>query len=431
MHIVFVTTELAADNHPSGGLGSFSANIAKNFSENGHKVTIIWASVKKENVKVDKGVDLQVTYIKKALWNVLDQTAKAVSIFTKENCDEIRIFLINLYKVMQVKRKIKAIKKRERIDIIHFCNHGALSLAADKKIPYVVRISNFLNICNGGANQPNGSILYEDNRLSIRDRLEDYVLKKATYVISPSYLIAGIARESLGLNPKVIESSFVLNKEDWDYEIYNKLLKDKKYIIHYGRLSYLKGTHIVADMAKSLLESYPDIELVLAGNARMMTDEEGNEIHPVDLVKRKAEEYGDRVIYVGCLGREQLYPLIENAQICLLPSRLENLSNACIEAMAMGKIVIGTAGASFEQLIDDRKNGFLCVRDDPDSYMEAIKEILNMNVKERQQISEMAIESTKRFTPEVIYGKYIEFYHRVIQDWKYRGNMKTTKKEKT
>lgn len=428
MHVVFVTTELATDNHPAGGLGSFSANIAKIFSENGHKVTVILASVKEENVTMGENIHLRTLYIKKTLWNCFDQVARVFSFFTKESRDEIRIFLINLYKGRQVKREIKRINQREKIDIIHFCNHGGLSLTANKKIPYVVRISSFLNIYNGGANQPNGSTRYEDNRLSVRDRLEDYALKKAAYAVSPSYLIAGIARESLGANPKIIESPFVMDKGKWDYGIYNKLLKDRKYIIHYGRLSYCKGTHIVADMAKALLESYPDIVLVLAGNARMMADEEGKEIHPADLVKRKAEEYGDRVIYVGSLGREQLYPLIENAQICLLPSRIENLPNACIEAMAMGKIVVGTDGASFEQLIDDRKNGFVCERDNPDSYMEAVKEILNMSVKEREQMSEMAIESTKRFAPEVIYGKYLEFYQKAIEDWKYRGNEKSTKK---
>lgn len=422
MHIVFVTTELAADNHPAGGLGSFTANMARIFNEKGHKVTVILASVKEENVTMDENIHLRTLYIKKPLWNCFDQVARALSSFTKESRDEIRIFLINLYKGRQVKREIKRINQREKIDIIHFCNHGALSLTAKKKIPYVVRISSFLNIYNGGANQPNGSIRYEDNRLSIRDRLEDYALRKAVYAVSPSYLIGGIARESLGVNPKVIESPFVMDKGKWDYKIYNKLLKDRKYIIHYGRLSYFKGTHIVADMAKALLESHPDIVLVLAGNARMMADEEGKEIHPADLVKRKAEEYVDRVIYVGCLGKEQLYPLIENAQICLLPSRMENLPNACIEAMAMGKIVVGTDGASFEQLIDDRKNGFLCVRDDPNSYMEAVKEILHMSVKEREQMSEMAIESTKRFAPEIIYGKYLEFYQEVIENWKYRGN---------
>ena len=425
MHVVFVTTELATNKHPAGGLGSFSANMARIFNEKGHKVTVILASVREENVAMDENIHLRTLYIKKSLWNCFDQVARTLSSFTKESRDEIRIFLINLYKGRQVNREIN---QREKIDIIHFCNHGALSLFTNKKIPYVVRISNFLNICNGGANQPNGSTRYEDNRLSIRDRLEDYALKKAAYVVSPSYLIAGMARESLGLNPKVIESAFVLKRTDWDYEIYNKLLKDRKYIIHYGRLSYLKGIHIVADMAKALLESHPDIMLVLAGNARMMTDEEGKEIHPADLVKRKAEEYGDRVIYLGSLGREQLYPLIENAQICLLPSRIENLPNACIEAMAMGKIVVGTDGASFEQLIDDKKNGFLCVRDDPASYMEAVNDILNMSVDEREQMSEMAMESTKRFAPEIIYGKYLEFYQKVIEDWKYRGNEKSAKK---
>ena len=123
------------------------------------------------------------------------------------------------------------------------------------------------------------------------------------------------------------------------------------------------------------------------------------------------------MIYAGCLVREQLYPFIENAEICLLPYRIDNLSNACIEAMAMGKIVIGTDGASFEQLIDDRKSGFLCRRDNPESYFEAVEEVLSMSEAAKRQIELEASRQVKRLAPEVIYRKYYDFYQKVISEW--------------
>ena len=39
-----------------------------------------------------------------------------------------------------------------------------------------------------------------------------------------------------------------------------------------------------------------------------------------ELIRKSAGEYADRVIYAGRLVREQLYPLIKGAEVCLLPS---------------------------------------------------------------------------------------------------------------
>ena len=148
-----------------------------------------------------------------------------------------------------------------------------------------------------------------------------------------------------------------------------------------------------------------------------MSDEKGEKIKAHELVKKAAKEHSNRVLYVGCLVREQLYPLIQNAQVCLLPSRIENLSNACIEAMAMGRIVIGTNGASFEQLIDDGVSGFLCERDNPLSYLQAVNTALNMCEEEKQKMSEKAIERIKKLEPDAVYEKYLRYYRKVIKNW--------------
>lgn len=421
MHIVIVTTELAAPNHSSGGLASFSANMARIFRENGHRVSIVLAATKKENIIFDKDIDLHEIFIPKSLWGRFERIAGIGASMTGEEKDEIRRFFMNLYKSRQVRKVIGHIDKKEKIDLIHYCNLGALSLYADRKIPYVIRISGFLNMCNGGANQPNGSSEFEDNKPSIRHRLEYFALKRAGYVISPSYFLAGVARRNLGIRPTVLESPFVLNQENWDYRVYDSLVKGKQYIIHYGSLKYLKGTHIVAQMAHTMLDAHKDMLLVLAGADSEMSDERGRKIKAHELVKAGAGKHSDRVVYAGCLVREQLYPLIQNAQLCLLPSRLENLPNACIEAMAMGRIVVGTDRVSFEQLIDDGISGFLCERDNPLSYLRAVNTALNMSVEEKRKMEEKAVERIRELAPDVVYRKYLSYYRKVIRHWNAKG----------
>lgn len=416
MHLVIVTCELADLGHSSGGLASFTANLARIFRDHGHKVTVILATTQKEERKLEEGIFIRNIYLEKSLWNSFHYIAKLLSSEEEKKQDEIRRAIVNIYKSEQVEKEIRSVDAVEKIDIIHACSLCALSLGLDNRIPYVVRISSFTNICRG-AETPKGCIDYKKNSLTIKEELENRAMKKARYVISPSNLMAELAQKYLDVSPTVIESPFLLHTDHWDYDVYNSLVKGKKYIIHYGRLSYGKGTHVVAQMAQRLLEKHLALRILLAGNDMEMVDDRGNKIYAHELVMNSAGKYANRVIYAGNLRREQLYPLVQNAELCLLPSRIDNLPNACIEAMAMGKIVIGTQGASFEQLITDQVSGFLCERDAVEDFYGAVDKVLCMDSKERHLIEEKAVACLNRLTPEVIYEKYLAFYEKVIGEW--------------
>ncbi len=417
MNIVFVTVELATAENSSGGLASFTANIARIFAQNGHQVTILLVTSKEMQLVFDDSINVKSIYIKKKIWDFFDKTAKCLSFGKANNYVEIRKVMVSVYKSIQTRRQIKVISKKKKIDIVHYCNLSALALFASQKIPYVIRISGWAHACRE-ADLPNTAIQYRDAKLFIGDRLLAYPVKKSRYVISPSTLSANIGKEKFGITAKVIESPYILNEENWDDSLYQSLIRDKKYIIHYGSLKYLKGTHVVAQLANELLREYSEIYLVLAGNSEELLDKNGKKIKADEFVKKSAGEFADRVIYAGRLVREQLYPFIQNAELCLLPYRMDNLSNACIEAMAMGKIVIGTDGASFEQLIEDRVSGFLCERDNPESYMEAVREAMAMSAEEKEKMGQKALEVTKRLEPQKIYQQYLEFYKKVIDEWK-------------
>ena len=416
MHLVVVTTELAAANHASGGLASFTANIARIFKRKGHKVTIILVTTKREEILFDKEIELHNIYVEKRLWEEFDDVAAVISSVLEYDRDEIRKFMVNIYKGKLVQNKVREIQEVEKIDLIHVCHLNSLGLALDGDVPYVIRLSSYMNMWDG-AELPEAKIAYGEKALSLMDRLDVYTLRKARYVVSPSNLLAEIGKQYIGIRPVVIESPFVLDRSSWDHRIYDSMINGKKYILHYGRMSYTKGTHIVARISRRLLEKYPDRLLVLAGSSNEMKWEGEKRVRAHELVMKLAGEYADRVIYVGCLVREELYPLIQHAELCLLPSRIENLSNACIEAMAMRKIVIATKGASFEQLIDDRISGFLCERDDPDSCMQAVEEAMSMDEEKRNQMLAMAAKRIEKMAPDVIYEKYLAFYKEVIQEW--------------
>lgn len=417
MHLLILTTELAAAGCSPGGLGSFSANLARIFRKNGHRVTILLVTTKEKEVVFDEEIDLQKIYVEKVLWDKFAHMAENISALMGESEVTVRRIFVNLYKGELVKETISEIHKREMIDIIHSCNLSQSSVGLDGSIPYVVRISSYMRMCHNANVAETREEYYDEDTFTLEDKLDICLLQKSRYVISPSNMLARIGKEKMGIDPVVIESPFVLSRDGWDDSIYCRLAKEKKYIIHYGQMSYIKGTHIVAEIAKSILERNPELYLVLAGLSEEMKDDRGQTLMAHELVRKYAGMYAERVIYAGCLTREQLYPLIDNAELCLLPSRLENFANACVEAMAMGKIVIGTKGASFEQLIDDRKNGFLCERDIPESYLQAVKEALSLDGNAKRQMEDEAYRRVEHLAPDVMYQKYYDFYQKVISEW--------------
>lgn len=415
MHIIFVTTELATKDNSSGGLATFTANIARIFFKHGNKVGILLVTTKEQNIEFDEGIYFKNIYIEKTDWDEYDFISKLYYPENEKEATWNRRELVRVGKAELVRREVEKLDKENKVDIVHFCNHGALSLMFKPDIPYVVRISGYMNICAGGANTPNGSTEFTDNPLTISDKLEIHAMKKANHVIVPSRFLADITQESLEITPTVLENPFVLSEDDWDYNIFSKELRDKKYLLFFGTLKYLKGIQVVADLAGNFLCQNPERYLVLAGIDTELETENGSSVMASDYVKEKAGSYADRVIYLGKLVREQVYPIVKNAELCIFPSRIENLSNACIEAMALGKIVIATDGASFEQLIENKVSGYLCKRDDAESFLTAVNEALALSGEEKVSMERKAQERVRKLEPDSIYEQYFEFYNRVIR----------------
>jgi glycosyltransferase involved in cell wall biosynthesis len=119
-----------------------------------------------------------------------------------------------------------------------------------------------------------------------------------------------------------------------------------------------------------------------------------------------------------------LYPIIQNADFVVLPSLMDNFPNACIEAMYFGKVVIGTDGASFEQLIDNGVNGFLCKINDPQDLLCKMNGAASLNANEKRKMCEKAHERITLLRPEIVVKKLLRFYQYVIESSKNSWNRK-------
>lgn len=114
--------------------------------------------------------------------------------------------------------------------------------------------------------------------------------------------------------------------------------------------------------------------------------------------ERACNRHCRRLIFVDQIRHAQLYPVIAGSRLVVLPSLVDNLPNACLEAMALGKPVIGTCGTSFEELMTDGVTGFLVPPGDRDALAEKVNEVWNRS--DLDGVGQAAKERVTQLSPE-------------------------------
>jgi glycosyltransferase involved in cell wall biosynthesis len=104
-------------------------------------------------------------------------------------------------------------------------------------------------------------------------------------------------------------------------------LVPEKYILFLGRFSPEKNCHLLIDAFKTL---HTDMKLVLAGGSS----------HSDSYVATLLQHQSDRVRFLPWVSGAQLDQLLSNAAVFVLPSELEGLSLALLDAMAAGVCVL-------------------------------------------------------------------------------------------
>jgi glycosyltransferase involved in cell wall biosynthesis len=195
---------------------------------------------------------------------------------------------------------------------------------------------------------------------------------------------------------------------NWDSSIYDDTLKGKDYLLFFGRFQLHKGFHILAQALADYLQTHSDCYAVLVG------------LDASTFLAKSMKEYAlslcakgvDRLIFLGQTRHQQLYPIIGGAKLVVLPSLIDNLPNACLEAMGLGKPVIGTMGTSFDEIITEGKTGFLVPAGDVEALVRKIAEAWAH--PHLPEIGEAARQKVQSFAPEKTVPELLLYYRAII-----------------
>lgn len=383
MHIVYATTSFIDNLGPTTGLPKYLLRVSMALIELGHEVTIVTCS--NRSVVYDfMGIHIR--------------RVRRPNIVTYGNQEkDTEAFFMRDASI--VHEELLYMSKYEKIDIIQYTSLSAIAYFHDFDIPTVLRLSSYSCMV---------PIRGKELQQNTKAKLERESAKRCNAVFAPSEVVAKKFGNDTGIDVKVIETPFLLERNIEDSRVYDLLFNNKKYILFYGTLIEYKGLGVIADAIYDILKSDSNlyIGIIGSGDGKLVGE-----------IKENAKEYEKRVIYHDALGFSQLLPIIKNAQAIMLPSLTENFSNACVESMALEKIVIGTRGASFDQLIEDGVNGFLCDIGDADSLVNAVMRLLSLTGDEKNSMQKLAKKRTDLLAPEIVVRQLLDFYGEVIENF--------------
>lgn len=124
-------------------------------------------------------------------------------------------------------------------------------------------------------------------------------------------------------------------------------------------------------------------------------------------------DIADRIIFHGVV--DNVPEEMSKADIFVLPSKIEGMPNALIEAMAMGKACISTdcpCGGPAD-LIDNNVSGILVPVSDKEALAKALKELMSDKEK-RSELGKRALDIREKLSPDVVNSQWKEYIEGII-----------------
>ena len=224
------------------------------------------------------------------------------------------------------------------------------------------------------------------------------IYNKISYIITPSEFYRNKFIE-FGYNPqKIVSIPNCLSEETIDYDI----LQNQNYFLYFGRLSEEKG---ILTLIKAVEKNNLPLKIVGTGPLK-------EEIEKYIKVKNLTN-----VELLGFKSGRELYTIVGNAKAVVIPSEwYENGPYSAIEALKLGRPLIGSDLGGIPELIEDKKNGFIFRHTDIDDLRRCIDKIedLDNNIILKMQEESKKI-FLKKYTDKMHYDKIIKIYTKLLK----------------
>lgn len=381
MKILLVSTELTQPGRPHGGLANSVGRLAESLVERGHQVRLLCYG-ESQHAEWRGRVFTEWIPVPCPRWSLALNYASLLQFAT--------VFTAML-RARAIALRVEELGAQGEVEIVHFPNLEGIGLFLPKKLPKICRISSDTLLWKrmGGMD----GVSYW--RLWQRSLIEQRALARAERIYAPSQRLAAVVEGHRRRHVEVIPPPFFPDETEDDMPVEDGGVEREPFLLFVGTLNRLKGIEEIGASLSTILSWRPDLHFVFAGpegpGAPRSTWS--------DWLRECAGEHADRLRFPGSLPHSRLYSLYRKARVVVLPSRVDNLPNTLLEALYHGAIVVGSRGASFDEVIRDGINGFLCESANPASLIKAVRKALVLDETRRAGLQANARETLKEYSP--------------------------------
>jgi len=387
MNICFFSREYPPETH-SGGIGTYTYNMAMALSRLGHTIHVITYTEHSEGSYQDNGVVVHRLrsrrIIPKELWHFNYSYAAAK-------------------KVSQINCMFDIVQSSE------FASE-AFWFALNKIFPLVTRLATPMYL----SEELDGRTLFRPSLLL------NWMEKKQTLnsdgIFTSTRSLARVVTEKWGIEPSRVEiipnsvdvSRIMKLAEDRPAP---EQLKGKDFLLYFGRLEERKGVRVLAQALPSVLERCPSLYMVFVGSDLGFR---GTSLRKY--IQKRSGRFRERLIFFDNQPQEVLFPMVHLSKLVILPSLWEAFGFVCVEAMALGRPVIATSGSGFEEIIENDISGFLVKPGNSGLLAEKIIHALD-DEKGLLRISEGARQRARDFDAAKVAVRLVDYYQKIKEEW--------------
>jgi teichuronic acid biosynthesis glycosyltransferase TuaC len=219
------------------------------------------------------------------------------------------------------------------------CGHAAMLLSKELGVPYVVSVHGL----DAFSTQQVGGRAGEWCR-----RISQCVYRSSRRVIC----ISEHVREQVlkGTGPSC-RTSVVYNGVDPElFSPGGEISSDTPIVLCVGNLLPIKGHELLVRAVAAIARDFPALTLEVIG--------QGPELSRLQALTQRLQ-ISERVRFLGRQSRQKVAAAMRRCTVFALPSRYEGLGCVYLEAMSVGKPVIGCRGQGIAEIIQHGSNGFL------------------------------------------------------------------------
>lgn len=370
-----------------GGAERVICNLAEYFYGEGYRVTMVTKVRDEKEYELNPG-------IKRVIADITPE---------EETASRIR----NLFaRIAKLKRIWKEVKPDVIVSFIRKNNLMAIASAAQLGIPVVVSVR------SAPERELKGFGFKTITFLLFRQATGVVLQTREAYNFFPGYIRAKAVVLPNSINPDFLKASEELTlattiNHDKKMTVYDRIpssVKEKR-IITVGRIDDNKNQRLLVEAYAKIADYYSDwsLELIGDGSGRQALEEYVNTL-----------PCKDRISFTGAV--DDVAKRMSEASIFVLPSKIEGMPNALIEAMVMGMACISTdcpCGGPRDLIAADESNGILVPVDNVDAMAMALKRLIT-NDPLRQSMGDNARKIIATLHPDTVNKQWKNYIENVI-----------------